>query len=105
MTAFQPTDTPIEEGLKLSVEPKQISIDKRRYQRLVERLMHLDHTIPEIAYSLIVESHFVHNLGQQHINGIMRILKYLKSFTTKETLFTKYIDPQGINIYTDGDWA
>ncbi|XP_015160502.1 uncharacterized mitochondrial protein AtMg00810-like [Solanum tuberosum] len=35
MTACQPVDTPIEEGLKLSVEPNQIPVDKGRYQRLV----------------------------------------------------------------------
>ncbi|RVW15134.1 Retrovirus-related Pol polyprotein from transposon RE1 [Vitis vinifera] len=35
MSGCQPVNTPIEEGLKLCVEPNQVSTDKGRYQRLV----------------------------------------------------------------------
>ncbi|KAL6311020.1 hypothetical protein AAG906_006922 [Vitis piasezkii] len=45
-------NTPIEEGLKLCVEPNQVSTDKGRYQRLVGRLMYLAHTRPDLAYAL-----------------------------------------------------
>ncbi|RVW67518.1 Retrovirus-related Pol polyprotein from transposon RE1 [Vitis vinifera] len=44
MSGCQPVNTPIEEGLKLCVEPNQVSTDKGRYQRLVGRLMYLAHT-------------------------------------------------------------
>ncbi|RVX05607.1 Retrovirus-related Pol polyprotein from transposon RE2 [Vitis vinifera] len=54
MLGCQPVDTPIEEGLKLCVEPNQVSIDKGRYQRLVGRLMYLAHTRPDLAYALSV---------------------------------------------------
>lgn len=47
----------------------------------------------------------MHNSGELHMNAIMRILKYLKFAPTKEILFTKYTDPQGINIYMNADWA
>ncbi|KAL6323210.1 hypothetical protein AAG906_029217 [Vitis piasezkii] len=50
----QPVDAPIEEGLKLCVEPNQVSTDKGRYQRLVRRLMYLSHTRPDLAYALSV---------------------------------------------------
>ena len=39
MSACQPANTPVEEGLKLSVETNQVPVDKGRYQRLVGRLM------------------------------------------------------------------
>ncbi|RVW58266.1 Retrovirus-related Pol polyprotein from transposon RE2 [Vitis vinifera] len=54
MLRCQPTDTPIEEGLKLCVEPNQVSIDKGKYQRLVGRLMYLAHIKPNLAYALSV---------------------------------------------------
>ncbi|RVW47762.1 Retrovirus-related Pol polyprotein from transposon RE2 [Vitis vinifera] len=54
MPGCQLVDTPIEEGLKLCVEPNQVSIDKGRYQRLVGRLMYLAHTRPDLAYALSV---------------------------------------------------
>ncbi|RVW82799.1 Copia protein [Vitis vinifera] len=40
MSGCQPVNTPIEESLKLCVEPNQVSTDKGRYQRLVGRLIH-----------------------------------------------------------------
>ncbi|RVW80534.1 Retrovirus-related Pol polyprotein from transposon RE1 [Vitis vinifera] len=54
MSGCQPVDTPIEEGLKLCVEPNQVSTDKGRYQRLVGRLMYLAHTRPDLSYALSV---------------------------------------------------
>ncbi|RVW38091.1 Retrovirus-related Pol polyprotein from transposon RE1 [Vitis vinifera] len=54
MSGCQPINTPIEEGLKLCVEPNQVSTDKGRYQRLVGRLMYLAHTRPDLAYALSV---------------------------------------------------
>ncbi|WJZ98413.1 hypothetical protein VitviT2T_016938 [Vitis vinifera] len=54
MSGCQPVDTPIEEGLKLCVEPNQVSTDKGRYQRLVGRLMYLAHTRPNFVYALSV---------------------------------------------------
>ncbi|RVW28177.1 Retrovirus-related Pol polyprotein from transposon TNT 1-94 [Vitis vinifera] len=54
MSGCQPVNTPIEEGLKLCVEPNQVSTDKGIYQRLVGRLMYLAHIRPDLAYALSV---------------------------------------------------
>ncbi|RVW13083.1 Retrovirus-related Pol polyprotein from transposon RE1 [Vitis vinifera] len=75
MSGCQPVNTPIEEGMKLCVEPNQVSIDKGRYQRLVGRLMYLAHTRPDLAYALSVVSQYMHNPGEQHMNAVMRILR------------------------------
>ncbi|RVW22108.1 Retrovirus-related Pol polyprotein from transposon RE1 [Vitis vinifera] len=72
MSGCQPVNTPIEEGLKLCVEPNQVSTDKGRYQRLVGRLMYLAHTRPDLAYALSVVSQYMHNPGEQHMNAVMR---------------------------------
>ncbi|WKA11750.1 hypothetical protein VitviT2T_029220 [Vitis vinifera] len=71
MSGCQPVNTPIEEGLKLCVEPNQVSTDKGRYQRLVGRLMYLAHTRPDLAYALSVVSQYMHNPGEQHMNAVM----------------------------------
>ncbi|WJZ92231.1 hypothetical protein VitviT2T_011241 [Vitis vinifera] len=75
MSGCQPVNTPIEEGLKLCVEPNQVSTDKGRYQRLMGRLMYLAHTRPDLAYALSVVSQYMHNPGEQHMNAVMRILR------------------------------
>ena len=73
MSACQPADTPVEDELKLCVETNQIPVDKGRYQRLIGRLMYLDHTRPDLAYALSIVSQFMHNPGEQHMNTVMRI--------------------------------
>ncbi|RVW73201.1 Retrovirus-related Pol polyprotein from transposon RE1 [Vitis vinifera] len=105
MSGCQPVNTPIEEGLKLCVEPNQVSTDKGRYQRLVGRFMYLAHTRPDLAYALSVVSQYMHNPGEQHMNAVMRILRYLKNAPRKGILFAKNVDHQSIEVYTDADWA
>ncbi|WKA05326.1 hypothetical protein VitviT2T_023300 [Vitis vinifera] len=105
MSGCQPVNTPIEEGLKLCVEPNQVSTDKGRYQRLVGRLMYLAHTRPDLAYALSVVSQYMHNPREQHMNAVMRILRYLKNAPGKGILFAKNVNHQSIEVYTDADWA
>ncbi|RVW85204.1 Retrovirus-related Pol polyprotein from transposon RE1 [Vitis vinifera] len=102
---MSPVNTPIEEGIKLCVEPNQVSTDKGRYQRLVGRLMYLAHTRPDLAYALNVVSQYMHNPGEQHMKTVMRILRYLKNAPRKGILFAKNVNHQSIEVYTDADWA
>ncbi|RVW13485.1 Retrovirus-related Pol polyprotein from transposon RE1 [Vitis vinifera] len=100
ISGCQPVNTPIKEGLKLCVEPNQVSTDKGRYQRLVGRLMYLAHTRPDLAYALSVVSQYMHNPGEQHMNAVMRILRYLKNAPGKGILFAKNVDHQSGNLVT-----
>ncbi|XP_057465217.1 secreted RxLR effector protein 161-like [Actinidia eriantha] len=99
MPACQPTDTLVEEGLKLCAEVNQVPVDKGRYQRLVGRLMYLAHTRPDLAYTLSIVSQFIHNLGEQHMKAVMHILRYLKSALGKN------VGCQNVDVYIDVDWA
>ena len=105
MSACQPADTPILEGLKLCVETNQVPINKGRYQRLVGKLMYLAHTMPDLAYALSIVSQFMHNPGKQHMNIVMRILRYLKSAPGNGNLFIKNVDCQSVDAYSDADWV
>ncbi|KAH9659075.1 hypothetical protein KPL70_023730 [Citrus sinensis] len=105
MTACQPIDTPIEEGLKFCITSDQVPVDKGRYQRLIGRLMYLSDTRPDLAYALSVVSQFMHNPGEQHMKAVMRILRYLKTNPGKGILFSKNEDYSNIEVYTDADWA
>jgi len=71
MSACQPANTLVEEGLKLYVDPNQIPADKSRYQGLVGRLMYLAHIRPDLAYALSIISQFTHNPIEQHLNAVM----------------------------------
>ncbi|KAK2975037.1 hypothetical protein RJ640_002466 [Escallonia rubra] len=105
MLACQPVDTSVEEGLKLRIESNQVLVYKGRYQRLIGRLMYLAHTRPDLAYALSIVSQYMHNPGEQHMNAVLRILRYLKFAPGQGILFTKNEDHQSVDVYTDADWA
>ncbi|RVW45770.1 Retrovirus-related Pol polyprotein from transposon RE1 [Vitis vinifera] len=77
MSGCQPVNTPIEEA----------------------------HTRLDLAYALSVVSQYMHNPGEQHINAVMRILRYLKNAPGKGILFAKNVNHQSIEVYTDADWV
>ncbi|WJZ95037.1 hypothetical protein VitviT2T_013834 [Vitis vinifera] len=67
--------------------------------------MYLAHTRPDLVYALSVVSQYMHNLGEQHMKAVMRILRYLKNALGNGILFTKNVDHQSTEAYTDADWA
>ena len=67
--------------------------------------MYLAHTRPDLAYALSIVSQFMHNPGEQHMNAVMRILRYLKSAPGKGILFTKNVECQSVDAYSDANWA
>ena len=67
--------------------------------------MYLAHIRPDLAYALSIISQFMHNPGEQHMNAVIRILRYLKSAPGKGILFSKNTKKQIIEVYTDADWS
>ena len=96
-------DTHIEESLKLYIEPNQVPINKGRCQRLVGRLMYLAYTRPDLTYALSAISQYMHNLGEQHMNAVVCILKHLKSTLGKGILFIEHANYQSVDAYTNAD--
>ena len=47
----------------------------------------------------------MYNPGEQYMNAVMRILRFLKAAPGRGILFTKNADYKSIDIYTDADWA
>ncbi|KAL6329534.1 hypothetical protein AAG906_022083 [Vitis piasezkii] len=75
--------------IKLCVHSNQVPANKEHYQRLIGRLMYLAHTQSDLAYALSVVSQFMHPPSEEHMNVVIRILRYLKSSPRKGILFTK----------------
>ena len=71
---FKPAETPIEMNHKLTIQKNQIPTNKERYQRLVERLIYLSYTRPDIAYAVTIVSQFIYALSEEHMDVVYRIL-------------------------------
>jgi len=100
----KPADTPIVQNHRLIEHTDQVPMDKVQYQRLVGKLIYLSHTRPNIAYAISVVSQFMHNPSKEHMNALIRILRYLKSSPRKGLMFSKnnHLDLEG---YIDVDWV
>ena len=63
--------------------------------------MYLAHMRPYLTYLLNIISQFMHNPGKEHVNLVMCILKYMKATPRKWILFTKNVDCQVVDTYTN----
>lgn len=104
MLECKPADTPIVQNHRLGEHQNQVPTDKGRYQRLVGKLIYLSHTRPDIAYAVSVVSQFMHQPSKDHMEAVIRILRYLKSSPGKGLMFAKN-NHLRVNGYTDADWA
>jgi len=104
MLDCKPVDTPIVQNHRLGEYPDQTPTDKRIYQRLVGKLIYLSHTRLDIPYAVSVVSQFMHNPSEDHVDAVIRILRYLKVSPGKGLMFSKNIHLK-INGYTYADWA
>jgi hypothetical protein len=104
MLECKPADTPIVQNHRLGEYPDQAPTDKGRYQRLVGKLIYLSHTRPDIAYAVSVVSQFMHNPSEDHMDAVIRILRYLKGSPGKGLMFSRNSHLK-IKGYTDADWA
>ena len=85
----KPVETPIEQNHRLSEYVEDATVDRESYQKLVEKLIYLSHTTPNIAYAVGVVSQFMHNPKENHLRVVYRILQYLKGTLGKRILFLK----------------
>jgi hypothetical protein len=100
----KPIDTPIIQNHKLGEYQDHVPANKKRYQRLVGKLIYLSHTRPDIAYAVSVVSQFMYCPSEDHINVVLRILRYLKSSPGKGLMFSRN-GHLNVKEYTDADGA
>ena len=72
MLGSKPMFTPIEQNHKLYHCFNETLVDKGRYQKLMEKLIYLSHTRPDIAYAINVVSQFMYDPRRSHMEAIER---------------------------------
>nr|XP_043614801.1 secreted RxLR effector protein 161-like [Erigeron canadensis] len=68
------------------------------------KLIYLAHTHSDIAYAVRVVSQFMYQPQEEHMDTVLRIVRYLKGTTGHGVLF-KANGHLSIQIYTDADWV
>jgi hypothetical protein len=82
MLGCKPTVSPIDVKAKISVDVGE-QIDRERYQRLVDRLIYLGHTHPDISFTVSMVSRYMYDPRKGHMDAVYYILRYLKSASGK----------------------
>ena len=61
MSGYRPSDTAVDPNVKLGKVEIGVPIDTTRYQKLVNKLIYLSHTQPNIAFAISVVSQYMHS--------------------------------------------
>ena len=70
MLRCRPVDTPIEFNYKLENSDDKAPINKEQYQCLVDKLIYLSHTWPDISFAMYAMSQFVQAPYEEHMEAI-----------------------------------
>lgn len=89
LTTCKPSLFPMEQNLKLDQSSDNPQVDASQYMHLVGRLLYLQATRPEIAYSIDMLSQFVSDPRQRHIDVVVRVLRLSKPLRDNAFLFQK----------------
>ncbi|KAK2435379.1 hypothetical protein QL285_020443 [Trifolium repens] len=100
----KPVDTPMDPNVKLLPNQREPLSDSGRYSRLVEKLNYLTVTRPNISFAVSVVSQFLNSPCQEHMDVVIRILKYIKGAPGKGLIYKDRGHTQIVG-YSDVDWA
>ena len=70
MLGSKPTNVPKDFNHKTDMSTKGKKVDKKRYQKLVGKLIYLSHTRPDISFFVGVVSQFMHDPMKEHLEAI-----------------------------------
>jgi hypothetical protein len=104
MENCKPISTPIEVNNKLSKDVGELLEDETMYRKLVDSLIYLALTQPDIAYAVGVVSRFMQNPRKPHLEAIRRILRYVKGTSDFGILYEKGVSCKVVG-FCDADYA
>ncbi|KAF5452545.1 hypothetical protein F2P56_027525 [Juglans regia] len=94
----------MKQHLKLNGTNGDLLADPASYRRLVDRLIYLTISHPNITYTVNILSQFMHAPREPHQQAALRLLRYLKS-TPGYGLFFSLACSFQLSAYCDSDLA
>ncbi|XP_071712682.1 uncharacterized mitochondrial protein AtMg00810-like [Rutidosis leptorrhynchoides] len=103
MTYCQPCRTPVEPGAKLTTHGPPVQ-DPTLYCSIAGALLYLTFTRPDISYAVQHIFLFMHDLREQHLHALKRIVRYVQG-TLDMGLQLYALSTTTVVAYSDADWA
>ncbi|XP_074277096.1 secreted RxLR effector protein 161-like [Silene latifolia] len=104
MSNAKPVYTPIQQHHNLALAKGELLKDVMKYRRIVEKLVYLAITRPDLVYAVYILSQFVHQPQKEHWDGAMRMVRYLKLAPSKGILINSNSNLQ-LQGFCDSDYA
>ncbi|KAE8735856.1 Detected protein of unknown function [Hibiscus syriacus] len=104
MLECKSTSTPMEPNVKMCAHEGKDLEDATMYRQLVDSLIYLTLTRPDISYAVGVMSRYMQNPKKPHLEEVRRILRYVKSTIDYGLLYKKGEDCKLVG-YCDVDYA
>ena len=101
---YQPVNTPMLLGQKLSKENGAPRADGRTYRSLIGSLMYLTITCLDIVFVVNYLSRFMQDPSQIHYPSAKRVLRYLKGTLTFDMHFMRSNSMKLVG-FIDSDWG
>jgi hypothetical protein len=104
MLECKPMNTSMEVKLKLLVDTSSELIDATLYRQIIESLMYLTNTRPDICFSMNTFSQFLIEPRRVHLVAAKHVMRYLKGIIDYGL---NYDGDHNFTLsgYTDADWA
>lgn len=100
----KPSGFPIEQNYHLPLVESVVLANSEKYQRLVERLIYLTLTRPELSYSVHILAQFKHQPKEAHWEATLRMVYYLRGSPRQRILLQAYCDLR-LYDYCNSDWG
>lgn len=102
--ASKPSSVPFDPNLKLSTAYGKELQYPTSYRKLIDKLIYLTNTRPDISYLMQHLSQYVSHPLLPHYQAATKVLIYLKLFPTKGILFSTSSTFKHY-VFVDSDWA
>ena len=97
-------DTPMEINVKCRKDEGDLLDEPTLYRRLVESLIYLTTTRPDISYAVHQVSQFMSSPRHFHLDVVRRIIRYLRGSPTRGLFFPTDTSLQLV-AHSDADWV
>ncbi|KAE8705991.1 Thioredoxin-like protein AAED1 [Hibiscus syriacus] len=95
---------PIVLGCKLTKDENGVRVDGRRYKQLINNLMYLTTSRPNMMYAVSLLSRYMEHPTELHFQAAKRVLRCIKG-TLGFDIFYKKGGNAELIVYTDNDYA
>ncbi|GKC82028.1 ribonuclease H-like domain-containing protein [Tanacetum coccineum] len=107
LLAGKPSNLPMQPNISLTSEPSDtdpLFDNVTKYQKLIDKLIYLTTTRPDIAYTVSYLSQFMHNPLKSHLKTALKVIRYLKGSPGKGINVIKgFASSIDLKAYSDAD--